>query len=151
MPLNNLGQVCTGLWRSAQPDAQGGLDLRHFVERIYRLNCINTTWPEEDSWGDVRPREIEVWDINLNLCLSIAAEIYDAVMGGYRVLVHCHQGRDRTGLIVGIIRLRYFGWTLEQVEAERRVYGATWLIDVTFDARIQAALKAVAESMGQAA
>lgn len=39
------------------------------------------------------------------------------------VYVHCQAGRDRTGLLVGLFRIRDQGWPIERVLAELRQHG----------------------------
>lgn len=36
------------------------------------------------------------------------------------LLIHCYHGADRTGLIAGMYRIVYQGWTVEQVKNEMR-------------------------------
>ena len=36
------------------------------------------------------------------------------------VLIHCYHGADRTGLIAGMYRIIYQGWTVEQAKNEMR-------------------------------
>ncbi len=39
------------------------------------------------------------------------------------IYVHCQAGRDRTGLLVGLYRIREQGWPIERVLAELRQHG----------------------------
>lgn len=39
------------------------------------------------------------------------------------VFVHCEQGQDRTGVIVGLYRVLYQGWTPEDAYREMRSFG----------------------------
>lgn len=39
------------------------------------------------------------------------------------VFVHCHHGEDRTGLIIGLYRIRHEGWTAKQAYSEMLKYG----------------------------
>ena len=39
------------------------------------------------------------------------------------VLVHCYHGADRTGTIVGMYRIIYQGWTIEQAKREMQEGG----------------------------
>ena len=43
------------------------------------------------------------------------------------VFVHCHHGRDRTGVIVAVYRLAHDGWTFKQAKAEAKRYGLSWI------------------------
>ncbi|OGW80535.1 MAG: hypothetical protein A3G33_09455 [Omnitrophica bacterium RIFCSPLOWO2_12_FULL_44_17] len=39
------------------------------------------------------------------------------------VLVHCKRGAERTGLIVGLYRIKYQKWTAEQARQEMKTFG----------------------------
>ena len=54
------------------------------------------------------------------------------------VLVHCAAGVNRTGLAVGLYRIRRQGWTVEQVLAEMRRYDFE---DLPKHANLRAALR----------
>ncbi len=52
------------------------------------------------------------------------------------MVIQCTRGRDRTGLIAGAYRMDVLNWTFGPVEEERKLYGATGLIDDLADAKI---------------
>jgi len=43
--------------------------------------------------------------------------------GAQPIYVHCQAGRDRTGFLVGLFRIRNQGWPIERVLAELRQHG----------------------------
>ena len=138
--LNNLGIVVPGkLYRSAQPDAKGFADLRELgVRMVLKLNS-------EHEYPLAREnQECQGPETPVTVCSSIlstfspleakvraiATDIQCAMEAGNCILVHCTHGRDRTGLVIGAWRLLYDHWTLDQVLAERKLYGAGWLVDL---------------------
>lgn len=39
------------------------------------------------------------------------------------VLVHCHFGKDRTGMVIAAYRMKYQGWSYDDAVAEMKNYG----------------------------
>jgi protein tyrosine phosphatase (PTP) superfamily phosphohydrolase (DUF442 family) len=39
------------------------------------------------------------------------------------VFVHCHSGKDRTGMVCAAYRIKYDGWTLDEALSEMLAYG----------------------------
>jgi protein tyrosine/serine phosphatase len=124
--LPRFQQVSEKLYRSGQPRAGGLVRLRELgINTIINLRgTSNTTRAEEaearslgfkyfnvalPNWG--RPQDTRVERI---LAIIAAPE-------NGKVLVHCKEGVDRTGMIVAIYRMALQGWSRNEalVEAER--------------------------------
>ena len=140
--LPRFQQVSDKLFRSAQPRAGGVARLRELgintiinlrgassstraegaEARAFGLNYFNIALP---NWG--RPQDSRVARI---LDLIAAPE-------NGRVLVHCKDGVDRTGMIVAVYRMRYEDWTSQNAlaEAERNGMRRTqvWMRDYVED------------------
>lgn len=43
------------------------------------------------------------------------------------VLVHCHKGADRSGVVVACYRIRHDGWSSDRAISEMKKYGASWI------------------------
>ena len=43
------------------------------------------------------------------------------------VLVHCHHGSDRTGVVVACYRIRHDGWSADRAITEMKKYGNSWI------------------------
>lgn len=48
------------------------------------------------------------------------------------ILVHCHYGKDRTGMVIAAYRMKYQGWTYGEAVKEMKSYGfspffSSWL------------------------
>jgi hypothetical protein len=48
------------------------------------------------------------------------------------IYVHCHDGKDRTGLVIALYRMRYDGWSEGQASAEMTEMGHTGYLDSLF-------------------
>ena len=48
------------------------------------------------------------------------------------IYVHCEHGKDRTGLVIALYRVRYDGWTPERAAAEMAAMGHTGHLDRFF-------------------
>jgi protein tyrosine/serine phosphatase len=136
MPLNNLGLVCTGLWRCAQPDTDGFVLLSGLqVTTIIKLNDDREYLDKaekEKFKGDVicdpYPRLFIVPP--KEKVVATVQKIIGLLNNGKCVAVHCVHGVDRTGLVIGAFRIVQIGWTMEKVQAERYLYGASPLRDI---------------------
>jgi protein tyrosine/serine phosphatase len=121
--LPRFQQVSEKLFRGAQPRDGGISRLRELgiktiinlrgaskrtraqeaEARALGLNYFNVALP---NWG--RPQDERVERI---------LELIDAPENG-RVLVHCREGVDRTGMIVAVYRMRHDGWSSNDALAE---------------------------------
>ena len=62
------------------------------------------------------------------------------------VYIYCDYGRDRTGYVVALYRLRVQGWPIDQIEREISLYGHGWFTrwympDLTQQLRREASLR----------
>ena len=116
----NLYRIDDKLYRSEQPVAEDGeaivklgiqsvINLRFFDRndddhlKAYVLTLLNRPLL---SWS-IKPKEIA----------EILYLIEKQQQNG-AVLIHCYHGADRTGLIAGMYRIIYQGWTVEEAKAE---------------------------------
>ncbi len=116
----NLYRIDDKLYRSEQPVAEDGeaivklgiqsvINLRFFDRndddylKAYGLTLLNRPLL---SWS-IKPKEIA----------EILYLIEKQQQNG-AVLIHCYHGADRTGLIAGMYRIIYQGWTAEEAKAE---------------------------------
>jgi hypothetical protein len=132
MPLNNFGVVLPNkLYRCGQPDRAGFADLMAIgVTLVMKLNGDNE-YPigreRQEFPGGVLLASISTFHPDIDGVLQ-AAKVLQEVIESWRVVVHCMHGRDRTGLVIGAWRLRFCGWTLDQVNDERAVYGTAGIV-----------------------
>jgi hypothetical protein len=148
MPLENFGivsevvsdesstlhQSTNLLVRSAQPDALGFKFLRQLgvrtviklcSEREFSLQQEQTLFAPGVVIPDPLAGLFRIGDVDA--VIKIAGQI-DAALRTTGVHVHCTHGRDRTGLVCAAYRLIYQKATLDDVNAEREVYGVDGII-----------------------
>jgi protein tyrosine phosphatase (PTP) superfamily phosphohydrolase (DUF442 family) len=122
--LANLGQVDAGLWRSAQPTAEGFRS----AARLGVKTIVNLRAERSDDGGlggtgltgvSIPTRQWSLREDDLWTFLVVAAD-----PARRPVLVHCAEGRDRTGVCVAAYRMVVEGWSYEAASREMRAYGA---------------------------
>ena len=140
--LSRFQQVNERLYRSGQPRAGG-------LSRLRKLG-INTVINLRGASKSTRAREVEARAVGLNY-FNIALpnwgrpkdaqvkrilEIIAAPENG-RVLIHCKDGVDRTGMIVAIYRMTHEGWSSNEALAEAERNGMrryqVWMRDYAED------------------
>lgn len=142
MPLKNFAKVelpeqsITGvkypktaaLYRSAQPDGDGYDVLRALgVDIIYQLNGAS----DSRQWkGLLEVRDLGAFIGHEEEALGIVDEVETSLRIGRAVEVHCTYGRDRTGAIIGGHRIRWCGWSYEQMEKERLRFGPKYILEI---------------------
>jgi protein tyrosine phosphatase (PTP) superfamily phosphohydrolase (DUF442 family) len=119
----NLHKVSDGLYRSAQPTAEGMARLRGLgVRTVVNLRSFHSDRDElagsglgyEHIWMKAwHPEEEEVVRF-----LKIATDT-----NRIPVLVHCLHGADRTGTMCALYRVAVQGWTKEEALREMREGG----------------------------
>jgi protein tyrosine/serine phosphatase len=124
--IPNLAQVEPGVWRGGQPDSEGWRYLKSLgIKRDIKLNTIHEA---SDAVAISSGMEVIYLPINLEqmtiakpdpsqLNTAIAAIKPD---GTY---VHCERGQDRTGLIVGVYRVKVEHWTKADAYQEMLKHG----------------------------
>lgn len=122
--LSNLGQVDEGLWRAAQPTDEGFRS----AERLGVRTVVNLRAERSDAGGlrgtglsgvSIPARQWSLSEDDLAAFLVVATD-----PARRPVLVHCAEGRDRTGACVAAYRMVAQGWTYEDARREMRAYGA---------------------------
>ena len=140
--LPRFQKVSEKLYRGAQP-GEGG------IRRLRELG-INTIINLRGASKRTRAQEAEARALGLNY-FNVALpnwarpqnerverilEIINAPENG-RVLVHCKEGVDRTGMIVAIYRMRHDGWSSNDALAEAERAGMKriqfWMRDYAED------------------
>ncbi len=116
--VGNLWQVAPGLYRSGQPTREGFLALRDLgVTSVVNLRQTVSDLPLAAGSGVAVVRvPIKSRHVAENHGMRLIRALR-AVRHGLRdgkVLVHCHHGSDRTGVIMALWRILYQGWTRQQ-------------------------------------
>ena len=122
VPIDNFAEVVPGMYRGAQPDADGFRDLKaRGVRTIVNLRGSH------DDRSVAGPIGLEVVDIPMSAKPTIDTPTDDEIRlflatvldpAKRPVFVHCAGGRDRTGTMCALYRIEVDGWTAEKAHAE---------------------------------
>jgi len=122
--LTNAGRVAPGIFRGAQPTAEGFRTLKRMGIRTV-INLRNKH-SEKQAGEESGMKSIEIpFDMFSNPDTSRVDKVI-ALMTDERnhpVFVHCAHGQDRTGTIVAIYRMKVNGWSLSMAEEEMQAFG----------------------------
>lgn len=114
----NLHRVTEGLYRGAQPTAEGMEQLSKFgIKTVIDLRALHS---DRDEIGTL-PLESEhigmtTWEANDEQAVRFLRIVTDP--NRIPVFVHCQRGADRTGTMCAVYRIVVQGWTKEQALAE---------------------------------
>ncbi|MGV8986724.1 MAG: tyrosine-protein phosphatase [Cypionkella sp.] len=111
----NLYQVAPDLYRSAQPNAEGfhniaGLGIRSVLSMRQTVSDAPLAAGTEISVYRVPMKSRYVAEKNGSKVVQAMRDLRYGLSQG-PVLVHCHHGADRTGLIAALWRILYQGWS----------------------------------------
>ncbi len=122
--LANVGRVSPGIYRGAQPTADGYAILKKMGIRT--VVNLRTSTSEKKDVEAVGIRSVEVPITMSDDRLKEKVERVVALMAdpaNRPVFIHCHLGQDRTGIVVAAYRLKMEGWSLADAEAEMESFG----------------------------
>ena len=140
--LPRFQQVSERLYRSGQPRGGGVNRLRELgIDTVINLRGTSERTRAEEK--EVRALGLNYYNIALpnwarpqDTRIARILEIIDAPASG-RVLIHCRDGVDRTGMIVAIHRMAREGWTSHAALAEAERFGMRgiqfWMRDYVED------------------
>lgn len=124
----NFHVVDSGVWRSSQPNRESIIRMReHGLHSIINLRGDDETDLWEGKFADSlginyysKPLDATKKQ-DLNYLIEILSLIEENM--NQPVLVHCLGGKDRTGLLIGMYKLKHTDATLEQIKQEMIMYG----------------------------
>jgi protein tyrosine phosphatase (PTP) superfamily phosphohydrolase (DUF442 family) len=113
--LPNLWQVAPGLYRSAQPDAAGfqavaGMGMTAVLSMRQTVDDTALAQGSGLVLYRVPMKSRYVAERGGARVVQAMRDLRDGMAKG-PVLVHCHHGADRTGLICALWRILYEGWS----------------------------------------
>ncbi|NBZ87622.1 tyrosine-protein phosphatase [Stagnihabitans tardus] len=125
--LPNLHHVAPNLYRAAQPDAQGFAAAEKLgIWRVISLRQTVRDAPLAEGTGldlvrvPMKSRHVAERD---GVKVVAALRALRLGMEAGPVLVHCHHGADRTGLICALYRLLHQGWSRQEAIDEMTLGG----------------------------
>jgi protein-tyrosine phosphatase len=154
VPLSNFGLVHPGLFRCAQPDADGWRPLWLLGVTFAVKLSTSSEYPldnearEAGSKVQIQESPIDQWKPDAEVVRRLVSDIVAWENAGAIGVVHCAHGRDRTGLVIGAYRLLVDHWTLDHVNAERKLYGVAGIIRLA-DEAINDCLRDIARECGR--
>jgi len=140
-PLNvdgvpNLHKVSDGLYRGAQPTAEGMRVLKKLgIKTVLNLRSLHSDRDELAGTGlGYRHLQLKAWHPEAEDAVAFLKIVTDKDL--QPVFVHCQQGADRTGLMCAIYRVAVCDWSKEQAAKEMTEGGfgfhAVWTEIVPF-------------------
>jgi protein tyrosine/serine phosphatase len=121
--LPNLHKVTDKIYRSAQPSAKGFPEAERMgIKTVLNLRDFNDDAKEaEGTKLRLVTVDMNAWrikDEDMALALSMLRDKKRTP-----VLVHCHHGADRTGVLIAMHRIVDQGWTREEAIKEMKKGG----------------------------
>ena len=115
---SNLYKVSDGLYRGAQPEADGFKELEKLgVKTVLNLRSAHSDGKLLEGAGlDYVHIEMQAWDAEYDEVKQALQIITDK--SKQPVFVHCQHGADRTGTVIAAWRLVADGWTKERAIEE---------------------------------
>lgn len=116
--LPNLHRVSDGLYRGAQPTAEGFRRLKAMgVKTVINLRYFNND-RDRIAGTDLANEEIPMnaWRVEDEDVVRFLQLVADRNRAPF--FVHCHHGADRSGMLFGVYRLVIQGWTKDEAIAE---------------------------------
>ncbi|MDB5296909.1 MAG: protein tyrosine phosphatase [Phycisphaerales bacterium] len=124
----NFAEVAPGVYRGAQPTAEGFRQLERLgVRTVVNLRAFHD---DQELLAGTSLRQVRVrcapWDVGRGELERVLAVVDDPASG--RVFIHCQHGADRTGYVVAGYRLIRQGWDATSAIAELDRFGfhAVW-------------------------
>ena len=119
----NLHKVTTNLYRSAQPTAEGMLNLKKMgIKTVINLRSFNSDSDEVGNTGLKREHIfMKAWHPERKEVVRFLQIVTDE--SKYPLLFHCQHGADRTGIMCAIYRIAVQGWPKEEAIREMKEGG----------------------------
>ncbi len=112
----NLNQVAPNLYRSAQPDAAGFVNLA----KTLKIKTVIDLRESQTDAAYLGATKIAPFYVPMNALHITTPQIVSALaliqahQGEGPILVHCLHGADRTGVVIAMYRIIYQGWSKQQ-------------------------------------
>jgi protein tyrosine phosphatase (PTP) superfamily phosphohydrolase (DUF442 family) len=121
--LSNVGRLAPGIYRGAQPKAEGYRALKAMgIRTVVNLRSRHSERAAVEAAG-LRSIEIPMstTEVSAATVKRVVALMTDPAI--QPVFVHCAHGEDRTGVVVAVYRMEVDGWSNAEAEAEMQAFG----------------------------
>jgi protein tyrosine/serine phosphatase len=132
----NLHKVADGVYRSAQPTAEGFKNLEKLgIKTVINLRALH------DDAGETKGTKLRRVDVPVNTWHIEEADVIRvmtllAQKENGPFLIHCQHGADRTGLMCAMYRILVQGWTkdkaLDEMTNGGYGYHTVWANIITY-------------------
>jgi protein tyrosine/serine phosphatase len=129
--LPNFHKVNENLYRGGEPKESGIAELKKLgIRTVINIGHGPDDAARERRW--VESHGMKYVSLYLREWFKSKASDIDFIIKeveakeNYPVFLHCERGRDRTGTIIAIYRMRNDGWGPKQAIDEARKYGMGW-------------------------
>jgi protein tyrosine/serine phosphatase len=114
----NLHKVSNDLYRSAQPTAEGFINLKKLgIKTVVNLRTFHTdSTLLQDTGLEYEHIYMKSWHAEEEDAVKFLKVVTDSKR--MPVLVHCQHGADRTGAMCAVYRIAVQGWTKEEAIKE---------------------------------
>jgi protein tyrosine/serine phosphatase len=121
--LPNLHKINDGLYRGAQPTAEGIRELEKLG--VKTIICLRANHSDKKLLGESKIAYEEIPVKTWNPTDEQVARFLQIVADKNRqpIFVHCQHGADRTGTMCAVYRLTFEGWTKQQALDEMTTGG----------------------------
>lgn len=140
--IQNFGTVDTGISRSARPTSEEiqwvqGNNYVSILNLEAGLFSNNPDYVKDES-KQAADLGLKFFHIPAHPLSGPTKEQIDEALSymtdpnNQPVLVHCHHGQDRTGMVIAAYRMKYQGWSYDEAVNEMKAYGfspffSSWL------------------------
>lgn len=116
--LPNLHRVSEGVYRCAQPSADGLKEAEKLgIKTVINLRAFNSDKDEAKSTSLKREHiRFYTWDVEEEDVIRFLTLVANTNSGPF--LIHCKHGSDRTGTMVAVYRMAVQGWKKEDAIKE---------------------------------
>ncbi|ACM18445.1 protein tyrosine/serine phosphatase [Geotalea daltonii FRC-32] len=122
--LTNVGHIAPGIYRGAQPGADGYATLKKMgIKTVIDLRT------SESEKAQVEAAGMRAIAVPIAMSRDGLKEKVDGVVAlladpaNQPIFVHCRHGQDRTGIVVAAYRMKVDKWSLAEAEKEMQAFG----------------------------